>query len=300
MKRTLNAIISIGVLGLLLWWADPRSVLGHLWEASILWLVASGLSLTALTFLMAKRWQIVARAVEIDISYPLAVAEYYIAQLVNLVLPGGIAGDVARAVRVRQVGDLTRAAQSVAADRIVGQTVMFVVLGLALAFGLILPGGIAWPAIAWAAIVAGIAVAFIAYWTARADHATGRFLRMVFQLMKNVQLISLALLITGLLIFSLYACARATGTVIPPNGWFTLVPLILSAMLVPLSIGGWGWREGAAAALFPLIGAAPSAGIAMGIAYGAMMMIAALPGLYFLIHSTAPIARSAQESSDAR
>ncbi|WP_168769393.1 hypothetical protein [Yoonia sediminilitoris] len=48
-------------------------------------------------------------------------------------------------------------------------------------------------------------------------------------------------------------------------------------MLVPLSVAGWGWREGAAAVLFPPTGATPSVGIAMGIAYGAIMTIAALP-----------------------
>jgi len=230
---------------------------------------------------MAKRWQIVAAAFGIEISYPRAVAEYYIAQLVNLVLPGGVVGDIARAVRVRHAGDLTRAAQSVVAERIVGQAVMFAALGMALAVALTLPDGIAWPAYAWAGIGLGIALTPVAVLVARRDTAMGRFAATVVGLFRKLDLILLSLLITALLIFSLYACARATGTVIPPSGWLTLLPLVLSAMLIPLSVGGWGWREGAAAALFPLIGASPSAGIAMGIAYGAMMTIAAFPGTYF-------------------
>lgn len=287
MKRILNIAVSLVLLGLLIWWSDADAVLGHLQGASLGWLVLAGLSLTALTFLMAKRWQIIASALDIDISYPRALAEYYIAQLVNLVLPGGVVGDVARAVRVRHKADLTRAAQSVAADRIVGQVVMFAGLGVGLAFALILPAGIAWPNLAWAGVAFGIASLVIAILMSRRATATGRFLRLIITLFQNGRLVLLALTITVLLIFSLYACARATGTVIPPTGWFTLIPLVLSAMLVPLSVGGWGWREGAAAGLFPLIGASPSAGIAMGIAYGAMMLIAATPGLYFAMRVTA-------------
>ncbi|MEP4194783.1 MAG: lysylphosphatidylglycerol synthase transmembrane domain-containing protein [Aliishimia sp.] len=281
MKRIANVTVSVVVLGLLIWWADAVAVLAHLHGALIGWLVLAAISLTALTFLMARRWQIVARALDIEISYARAVAEYYIAQLVNLVLPGGVVGDVARAVRVRHAGDMVRAAQSVAADRIVGQVVMFAVLGAGLIVALVVPGGIAWPTFAWLGCGVGLGGVAFVFVVSRRESATGQFLALILRLLQNLHLLALAVIITALLIFSLYACARATGTSIPASGWFTLIPLILSAMLIPLSVGGWGWREGAAAALFPLIGATPSAGIAMGIAYGAMMMIAALPGLYF-------------------
>jgi hypothetical protein len=89
------------------------------------------------------------------------------------------------------------------------------------------------------------------------------------------------------LIFGFYACARATGTLIPAEGWATLIPLILSAMLIPLSVGGWGWREGAAAAMFPLIGVSADAGIAAGIAYGSVLLIAVLPAGFILFRRRA-------------
>jgi hypothetical protein len=50
-------------------------------------------------------------------------------------------------------------------------------------------------------------------------------------------------------------------------------------MLMPLSVGGWGWREAAAAALFPLAEASAGAGVAAGLAYGAVLLVASLPGL---------------------
>jgi uncharacterized membrane protein YbhN (UPF0104 family) len=288
MKRALNIVVSPGVLALVIWWADAGAVLAHLRAASAGWLVLAGMSLTVLTFAMAKRWQIVGRALDLEISYRRAVGEYYIAQLVNLILPGGVVGDVARAVRLRHAGDMVRAAQSVAAERIIGQVVTFAALGFGLAVAVIVPGGIAWPVPGWVVPVCGVAAVGVSIAVSRRSGATGRFFRLIGRLLCNLNVLMLSALITVLLIFSLYACARATGTQIPPAGWFTLIPLILSAMLVPLSVGGWGWREGAAAALFPLIGAAPDAGIAMGIAYGALMMIAALPGLYFWMRTPVP------------
>lgn len=294
MKHALNILVSLGILGLLVWWADVGTVTDQLRGASVVWLGWALAALTAATVLMALRWQIVARKFEIDIGLSNAVAEYYIAQLVNLCLPGGIAGDVTRAVRARHGANLTQAAQSVAAERIIGQGVMFTVLSGSLVVALCVPGGLAWPPQTWLALLAGLGCVLAVIVLSRRSGATGRFLREVMRLLARVRLTLLSLVIAALLILSFYACARATGTTVPPAGWLTLVPLVLSAMLIPLSVGGWGWREGAAAALFPLIGATPSAGIVAGIAYGAMMIVAALPGLYFLWRSGAALDHPAQ------
>jgi hypothetical protein len=68
-----------------------------------------------------------------------------------------------------------------------------------------------------------------------------------------------------------------------------LVPLILSAMLIPATIGGWGFREGAAAALFPLAGASASAGFATSVAFGLVILAASLPGLPVLLQARRPL-----------
>jgi hypothetical protein len=53
-------------------------------------------------------------------------------------------------------------------------------------------------------------------------------------------------------------------------------------MLIPLSISGWGFREGAAAALLPLAGATASGGLASSVAFGLTFIAAVLPGLVFV------------------
>jgi hypothetical protein len=53
-------------------------------------------------------------------------------------------------------------------------------------------------------------------------------------------------------------------------------------MLIPLTISGWGVREGAAAALFPLAGTTASEGFAASVAFGLVLLVAVLPGLLTL------------------
>lgn len=283
MQWLLKLGISVAVLAALIWWADAQAVADKLRGADLMWLSIALATLTLLTFLMARRWQIVARTLGIKLTFPRALAEYYVAQLGNTALPGGVLGDVGRAFRIRHEADLVRAAQSVAAERLFGQIFVFALMAVGFSGALLVPGGTPWPDLAWFGVLVAILAAAGALILARGGTPTARFLRLILALCKDPQLVAYGIVITALLIFSLYACARATGTLIPTADLLTLLPLILSAMLIPLSVGGWGWREGAAAALFPLIGASASAGVATGIAYGAMVTLATLPALFVLM-----------------
>jgi hypothetical protein len=71
--------------------------------------------------------------------------------------------------------------------------------------------------------------------------------------------------------------------VLGPGAALVLVPLILAAMLIPLTVGGWGWREGAAAALFPLAGASSVAGVSAGIVFGGAILLSVLPVVAFAL-----------------
>ena len=62
-----------------------------------------------------------------------AVASYYRSQFLNSTLPGGVLGDVHRAVRHgRDAGDLPRGARAVVWDRVSGQVVQVVLAVLVL------------------------------------------------------------------------------------------------------------------------------------------------------------------------
>jgi len=284
--RFLKISVSLAVLGMLLWWSDPAAVATQLHGADPTWIIVALASLTLATLSMARRWQLVARCFDITLGYRVALREYYLAQLINTALPGGVAGDVTRAVRLRGTSGLSRAAQSVAAERLLGQLALLGLMGGGFAVALVISGGPHWAWVAWGVLAVLLAAALVVFALARSRTATGRFLRAALGGLRCPEIVVHGIITTLCLILGFYAATRAVGTAIPPSGWATLIPLVLCAMLIPLSVGGWGWRESAAAALFPLVGAQASAGIAAGIAYGVVAFIAVLPGALILITQT--------------
>ena len=101
------------------WTASARSTAGAL-------AAAAGLAVLT-TVCCAWRWKIVARGLGVGLSLPAAVAAYYRSLFLNVTLPGGIVGDVHRAVsHGREVSDVGRALRAVAWERFAGQVVQAV------------------------------------------------------------------------------------------------------------------------------------------------------------------------------
>lgn len=289
-RRLAHLVGSLAILGLALLWVSPLEVLGRLQAAHPGWLLVALICLCLSTLSMARRWQVTAQALALDLRFGAALREYYLSLAMNALLPGGVVGDVSRAIRMRRKGDLARAAQSVLAERLMGQVALLSILGIGLACVLLRPGAVDWPAVTgWILLGAGLCCAVVAIAVARTGW-TADFAMFFARLLRRPGVVVHALAAAMLLIAALYACARATGTEVPLDAVVTVLPLVLCAMLIPLSVAGWGWREGAAAALFPLFGASAEAGVAMGICYGALVLLASLPGVVFAL---GPVARDA-------
>jgi hypothetical protein len=63
------------------------------------------------------------------------------------------------------------------------------------------------------------------------------------------------------------------------------VPPVFLLTIVPISLAGWGIREGAMIGIFMLVGADQTKVLAMSILYGLLLIVSALPGSYFWIKS---------------
>lgn len=289
-RRCANLVISVGILAVVFWWVGAERVWAQLETISPMWLTLAVLALTLSTLSMARRWQLTAQALQLELRYASALKEYYLSLLANAVLPGGVLGDIGRAIRLRHSGDLRRAGQSVLAERLLGQGAMILILIMGFAYALLHPGGIDWPMGTGWLLVAGLAIGGLGIAVLCLSRPARTFLHLCLRLLNRPTMVLHALGAALALIVALYACARATGTVLPPEALVTVLPLVFCAMLIPLSIAGWGWREGAAAALFPIIGATPEAGVAMGLAYGLIMLVAALPGAFFMLNDPKPVA----------
>ena len=264
------------------------------------WLAAALAALTLQTLLSAMRWRFTAARLGQALPFGRVLREYYLSQFANQILPGGILGDAGRAYRARDKGGLTVSGQAVIFERFAGQVMLFVVMlaGLSLAAfssdGLPLPGttrALALPVFAFLATGA-----FLLWFAPGLPGRIGRVFCSVRAALARAFLgrrvfacqvaLSLGATLCNLAAFAF--CARATGTALAPVQVLVLVPLILYAMVVPLSVSGWGLREGAAAALFPLAGATAAAGLAASTAFGLVFLISTFPGLFVLLHSLRP------------
>ena len=296
----LAATVDLGQSVRLLAGADPYAVVGLLAVAQ-LQVLLSGL-----------RWRGVARRLGLPLGRAAACGEYYLCLLLNQLLPGGVSGDAIRAWRhARRLpalpdgGGTGRALRAVVLERFAGQVAFFAVAGLGLAlWPLLMPGGYA-PWIAGAAaglgatilgVLAGLAlgarigprrwrdgVAALVPEGRKALFADGAW---------RVQL-PLNLAVAGCLIAAFALAADAVGPALPAAAWFTVVPLTLLALVLPISVGGWGLRESAAALLWPTVGLAPEAGVAAGLMYGLAMLLTGLPGVAVVLKRPRAVRASA-------
>ncbi|PWJ22441.1 lysylphosphatidylglycerol synthase transmembrane domain-containing protein [Jannaschia seohaensis] len=286
-------VAAVVALAVLLWRvADGEAALARLAQAEPGWLLAAGALLALQTVLSAQRWRLTAAGLGLTLPFWTALREYYLAQVVNQSLPGGVLGDAGRAVRSRAGAGLRVAAQAVVFERLAGQLGLLALLCAGLALSVALPG-LTWPDWLGLALLTGAGVAtLVAAATAaaaplrRAARAFGQtvFARGIWA--RQVGL-SLGTALCNVGAFAL--CARGLGVPLPTLAVIAVLPLILFAMLLPLSIAGWGLREGAAALLFPAFGATAAEGLAASVAFGLVFLATSLPGLAIpLLRPNAP------------
>lgn len=73
--------------------------------------------------------------------------------------------------------------------------------------------------------------------------------------------------------------ARTAGVTAPTPRLLALAFLVLLASAIPVSIAGWGPREGAAAWAFGAAGLGAATGVEVAVVYGIMSLVATLPGI---------------------
>lgn len=279
-------------------WRWGRPLVGAAVLAVVVWTTGTGpfvagvRSLDAVTLLLgaalavpitvagAWRWRLVARGLGVGIGLAPAVAACYRAQLLNTTLPGGVLGDVHRGVsHGRDAGTVGRGLRSVVWERVAGQVVQAV---LVVALLLVLPS----PVRSSMPLVLALVVA-LSLLAVRATRAS-RLLR------DDVRrgllgrgtwpgvVVASTVAVAGHVATYLLA-ARAVGVTVPTATLLPLALLVLVAAALPLNLAGWGPREGMAAWTFAAAGLGAETGVATAVAYGAIVLVATLPGAVVLL-----------------
>ena len=282
-----GAALAVAVLVGLVWHLGTGPVLHGLDSVGALPLAAALLLGVPVTVCCALRWSLVSRGLGVALSVPAAVAGCYRAQFLNTALPGGVLGDVSRAVRHgREAGAPGRAAGAVALERLAGQVVQVV---LATGVLLVVPSPVRSGFRATALVLCLVALVVCLLALALPRGAAARLVRRERPRVDAVRralldrsrwpgilLTSVGALVGCLLIF--LVAARAVGVTAPTGRLLPLALIVLTAMAVPANVAGWGPREGAAAWAFGAAGIGADLGLATAVAYGVLAFVAALPG----------------------
>lgn len=244
----------------------------------------------------AWRWRLIAARLGLALRWSTAVRMYYQSQFLNTLLPGGVVGDVQRAVvHGRSTESAGAAARAVVLERTVGQAVQFALAVMALALSGAEFGGFLFPPIGFGlallAVLAVLAVfAVLAAPALAATTTSARVMRALRHEMDELraglgsaavsaQTVAASVVVVGCHLTIFAIATRAVGASVPPMRMLTLAFVVLLAASIPLNIGGWGPREGVAGWAFAVAGLGASTGVSAATLFGVLAIIAIAPGV---------------------
>jgi uncharacterized membrane protein YbhN (UPF0104 family) len=274
-------------------WPEFRGLLaGADWR----WWIAGLTTGIAVQVAAGVRWAALARPLGFPFSRRFFVWRFFEGSFFSLCLPSSIGGDVVKAFRLGS--DTPRrllAACSVLADRLTGVAALGVLALSALASTELRLGIPATLAVAAALLVAAMVAFRIGVgsidWVLglfRKPHAAREFIAQLLPYQRRPGLMaravgwSLVVQMGGALSVALFA--RSLGVVLPLRLWFTVVPLVSLAIVLPVSINGIGLRESALVTLLGPHGVSRGPAVAVGLMWLAGQVITGLiGGVLFLL-----------------
>lgn len=129
----LRIIVSVGLIGYLIWHADPSKVWDR-WRSADLRFIALAIVLQLVGIAInAVRWGVLLRARGHQQPYWWLVSAYLAGQFANNFLPTSVGGDAVRAAQLaRKIGSISQASASVFLERLVGFLALSIIVNTAL------------------------------------------------------------------------------------------------------------------------------------------------------------------------
>lgn len=261
--------------------------------------IAAALALSAAaTVAAAWRWSVIAARLGVSLPLPEAIGMYYRSQFLNTVLPGGVVGDVQRAVtQGRNTGNIPQAARAVVIERTIGQVVQIALAVIVLAWFGAEFEGVLLPALGIGLTVLVLVALAMAAASARVQRVLRRELDELSAGVGSrgalVRVVAASIVVVGCHVATLGVAVAAVGASVPPLRLAALALVILLAGSIPLNLGGWGPREGIAGWAFAVAGLGAATGVAAATLFGVLTMIAVAPGLVLAVTAAVRRARRA-------
>jgi len=243
--------------------------------------------------LFAVRWSFIAEFCRAGIGVALAVRFSIISMFFNQTLPGTLGADSIRILlSVGEGVSVKLAFLGVAIDRVLA---LIVLIGLAaaslpllamnivetrLAYGMAgLTGALVLGIVVFVSLPALLPQAWLRWRVVRVlielSQATSALLINRRLVTLTVPLAAAVHLISGAIVV---LCAIAMNIALDPISTMILMLPTLLAMAIPISIAGWGVREGTMVIALGQVGVLPADALALSVAFGLINMLAGIPG----------------------
>ncbi len=287
-----RVVITVAVFVLIFRAIDLNAVWATLARIEPLWLVPALAAQFLSTGLAAYRWFLAMQPLGFGQRFGFYLRSYFKGAFFNQGLPTSVGGDAVRVIDLARTGHRKRDAfVGVLIDRAIGLVGLLLLNLIANTVNPdLLPPEVF---LTINALVGGGLLGFLLLVGLRRWHAFERW-----PVMRLVHILSLRLgrVLAGgrqwatQLGFSgavhlaslagLYFIGRSVQLDYSFITYLIIVPPVILLTLIPISLAGWGIREGAMIGLFTLVGADKATVLSMSVLYGLTLILVSLPGFY--------------------
>lgn len=290
----LKLVVTAALLGILWHKVDPGPALSRIaairpWAA-----LGAVLLIGAQLALGSVRWQRIGALLGAPIRLARAFRFTLVGQFFNQVLPTALGGDAVRAWLAAQDGAAAGPAiRAVVCDRVAGLVVLLAIISASLFVTPRLADSSASMRhvlqVTAVLTVAGLA-GLHAFGTAAAQRLQRRrWTRPIGWLVGDLRAalggratwawtVGISLACHLIAVAAIWLCAAGMDIVLDPRAALSVLPMVILVSMAPISIAGWGLREGAMVVGLGLLGVAASDALSVSVAYGLVQVAAGAVG----------------------
>ncbi len=292
-KTVFKFAVTVAIFYFLLKYIDVDQLLHILSKSHGGYILIAFAAQMASTFLAAYRWRLIMKELGFHEKVSFYVQSYFKGTFFNQVLPGSIGGDATRIIDLVQRGyEKKEAFYGIFVDRVVGLVGLLVLNLIAnlLFYGtfpqwlfnlinLVTLGGIA-------GFILMLNLDKFTFLSGLKGldlfHRLGLRMEKLYHsrilLLKHITISVIVHLFT---VIAIYFLALSVDVWTDMGIFLVAVPPVFLLTIVPISLAGWGVREGAMVGILMLVGLAKAKILAISILYGILLILTALPGAWF-------------------
>lgn len=289
-------LVKFAVSAVLIWLLvrgfDTHTLLDQLANVRLGGLLVATALLASLSAIQAWRWSAIVDAIGQAMSFLRSWQIIFIGLFFNQTLPSAIGGDAVRMWRAYKTGiGVAPAVHSVMLDRLsaLAALVLMASAGLPAIFRLMAGDPARWavPVL----IVGGLGGFSVLMTLDRLPRGWRRWRvaqaaaglsadarRVLLRPRTAAPVIAVSVVIQLGVALTVYLLAGAAGVEAGLVDCLILVPPVLLVSMVPISIAGWGVREGAMVTAFGFVGVAADQAFVLSVLFGLVIMVVGLPG----------------------